>query len=41
MLAGTLLGLFFVPLFFVVIEQLFVQGKKPHANAAVTGDSHE
>jgi multidrug efflux pump len=27
MVAGVLLGLFFIPLFFVVIERLFVQGK--------------
>jgi multidrug efflux pump len=27
MLAGVTLGLFFIPLFFVVIERLFVQGK--------------
>jgi multidrug efflux pump len=26
MLAGVTLGLFFIPLFFVVVERLFVQG---------------
>ncbi len=40
MLAGTLLGLFFVPLFFVVIEQLFVQ-RKPRRDEAIAGGSHE
>ena len=40
MLAGTLLGLFFVPLFFVVIEHLFVQ-KKPRQGELVAGGSHE
>jgi len=41
MLAGTLLGIFFVPLFFVVIERFFVQKKKPPAGEAVAGASHE
>lgn len=36
MIIGTLLGLFFIPLFFVVVERLFVR-RKPHATAA--GDS--
>ena len=29
MLAGTLLGIFFVPLFFLVIEKLFVRREEP------------
>jgi multidrug efflux pump len=29
MIVGTLLGLFFIPLFFVVVERLFVQRKAP------------
>ena len=29
MIVGTLLGLFFVPLFFVVIQRVFVRGRKP------------
>jgi multidrug efflux pump len=41
MLAGTLLGIFFVPLFFVVIERLFVQKKTPPTGAAVAGGGHE
>ena len=41
MLVGTLLGLFFVPLFFVLIEHFFVQKKKPQAGEAVAGASHE
>ena len=31
MIVGTLLGLYFVPLFFVVVERLFIQRKAPHA----------
>jgi multidrug efflux pump len=31
MVVGTLLGIFFVPLFFVVVERLFIQRKSPHA----------
>jgi len=41
MLAGVTLGLFFIPLFFVVIEHLFVHKKKPPAGEAVAGASHE
>jgi len=29
MLVGTLLGIFFIPLFFVVVERLFVQRHAP------------
>jgi multidrug efflux pump len=34
MLAGTLLGLFFIPLFFVVVQRLFVRRKPPVTAAA-------
>jgi multidrug efflux pump len=29
MLVGTLLGIFFIPLFFVVVERLFIQRSAP------------
>ena len=51
MILGTLLGLFFIPLFFVVVERLFVQRKKhpidastaalPAAGATAGGHGHE
>lgn len=40
MLAGTLLGIFFIPLFFVVVEHYFLQ-KKPQASELAAGGSHE
>jgi len=42
MVAGTALGLFFVPLFFVVVQRTFVRQKSVVKGAAVAGDtSHE
>ena len=42
MVAGTALGLFFVPLFFVVVQRTFVRRKSVVGSAAVAGDtSHE
>ncbi len=35
MVVGTLLGVFFIPLFFVVVERMFVQRKKKPADTAV------
>jgi multidrug efflux pump len=37
MLAGTLLGIFFVPLFFLVVEKLFVRRKDPANHSNDTG----
>ncbi|MGV8960753.1 MAG: multidrug efflux RND transporter permease subunit SmeE [Stenotrophomonas sp.] len=39
MVVGTLLGVFFIPLFFVVVQKLFVRKRKPAAIDA--GDSHD
>ncbi|MGO4702379.1 efflux RND transporter permease subunit [Dyella sp. 2RAB6] len=42
MVAGTALGLFFVPLFFVVVQRLFARRKRAIGGAAVAGDtSHD
>ena len=42
MVAGTALGLFFVPLFFVVVQRLFGRRKRAVGGVAVAGDtSHE
>ncbi|WP_305804262.1 multidrug efflux RND transporter permease subunit SmeE [Stenotrophomonas sp. YIM B06876] len=38
MIVGTLLGVFFIPLFFVVVQKLFVRKRQPAAIDA--GDSH-
>jgi multidrug efflux pump len=35
MLLGTVLGIFFIPLFFVVVERVLVRGKVRHAGAAL------
>jgi multidrug efflux pump len=48
MVAGTLLGIFFIPLFFVVVERLLVQrhaspgpdSSMPHTQPASGSDSH-
>jgi multidrug efflux pump len=37
MVAGTFLGIFFIPLFFVVVERLFVRREKaPAASAPIS-----
>ncbi len=41
MIAATFLGIFFVPLFFVVIERLLVRRKSPPAHAAAKEPAHE
>jgi multidrug efflux pump len=43
MIVGTLLGIFFIPLFFVVVERLFVRKKprEPAALPAAGGTPHE
>jgi multidrug efflux pump len=42
MVAGTALGLFFVPLFFVLVQRLFGRRKRAVGDVAVAGDtSHE
>ncbi|MCP3062340.1 efflux RND transporter permease subunit [Myxococcus sp. K38C18041901] len=40
MLVGTLLGIFFVPLFFVVVQRLFTRRKTPTESSPPVGDSH-
>jgi multidrug efflux pump len=41
MVVGTLLGLFFVPLFFVIIRGVFVREKKPRTVAPIAVDDHK
>ncbi len=45
MIVGTLLGIFFIPLFFVLVERLFLQPKTPAPKAAesieAAGASHD
>lgn len=41
MIVGTVLGIFFIPLFFVVIERLFVRPKPVEPVAATPGESDE
>ena len=44
MIVGTLLGIFFIPLFFVVVERLFVQKRQPPRDSGQSpadgSDSH-
>jgi multidrug efflux pump len=39
MIVGTLLGIFFVPLFFVIIQRLFASRTKPNATSAPSGEA--
>ena len=41
MVAGTALGLFFVPLFFVVVQRLFVKPKRASGEVGAGGLSHD